>query len=232
MKKCSKCGETKDISEFHKSKQHSTGYKSQCKCCIKVSSLIYNDKNKDAISVKHKLYYQENCSKLKKQNKEWRNSDKGKVKTKEYYHNNKDKNKQSAKKWQHENKEYFNNYYKNKRINDISFKITTNLRRKTNKMVKGKYKTASTKELLGCDIENLRLHMKKQFYDRSTGEQMTWDNYGYYGWHIDHRLPCADFDLTDPEQQKECFHYTNLQPLWAEDNLAKSDKLNWTKGSI
>ena len=50
---------------------------------------------------------------------------------------------------------------------------------------------------------------------------MTWDNHGQ--WHIDHIKPCAKFDLTDKDQQKACFHYTNLQPLWKEDNLSKRD---------
>ena len=53
---------------------------------------------------------------------------------------------------------------------------------------------------------------------------VSWGNSSLEGWHIDHIRPCASFDLTDPEQQKQCFHYTNLQPLWAEDNLRKSDK--------
>ena len=51
---------------------------------------------------------------------------------------------------------------------------------------------------------------------------MTWDNHGE--WHIDHIRPCASFDFSDPQQQKECSHYSNLQPLWAKDNLSKSDK--------
>jgi DNA/RNA endonuclease G (NUC1) len=54
---------------------------------------------------------------------------------------------------------------------------------------------------------------------------MNWENYGKNGWHIDHIIPCASFDLTDPKQQKNCFHYTNLQPLWAADNIRKSDKI-------
>ena len=53
---------------------------------------------------------------------------------------------------------------------------------------------------------------------------MTWDNHAIDGWHIDHIRPCTSFDLTDPEQQRQCFHYTNLQPLWAFDNISKSDK--------
>jgi desulfoferrodoxin (superoxide reductase-like protein) len=54
---------------------------------------------------------------------------------------------------------------------------------------------------------------------------MNWDNYGRSGWHIDHIKPCASFDLTKKEEQLKCFHYTNLQPLWARENLIKSDKI-------
>lgn len=73
--------------------------------------------------------------------------------------------------------------------------------------------------LVGCSGEQLAAHLESLFVDG-----MTWQNYGKNGWHIDHKRPCASFDLTDPEQQKQCFHYTNLQPLWWWDNIAKSDK--------
>ena len=73
---------------------------------------------------------------------------------------------------------------------------------------------------MGCTTDELVAHLEKQF---TPG--MTWDNWAYRGWHIDHIRPCASFDLADPEQQRECFHYTNLQPLWAVDNMRKSD--NW-----
>ena len=79
-------------------------------------------------------------------------------------------------------------------------------------------KSKRTEELLGCTIEEAKAHLASLFTDG-----MSWDNHGE--WHIDHIRPCASFDLTDPEQQKQCCHYTNLQPLWAADNLAKSD--NW-----
>ena len=80
-------------------------------------------------------------------------------------------------------------------------------------------KRIKTMELLGCSIETCCQHLESKFQPG-----MTWENYGQHGWHIDHIRPCASFDLTDPEQQRECFHYTNLQPLWAEDNIRKSDK--------
>lgn len=75
-----------------------------------------------------------------------------------------------------------------------------------------------TLEFCGCTKAELIQHLEGQFRDG-----MSWDNYGKYGWHVDHIRPCSSFDLTDPEQQKQCFHYTNLQPLWAAENLSKGD---------
>ena len=81
----------------------------------------------------------------------------------------------------------------------------------------GKTESKSTARLIGCSIQKLMAHLERQF---TPG--MSWENYGYSGWHVDHRIPCAAFDLADPEQQRECFHYTNLQPLWADANFAKA----------
>jgi len=89
----------------------------------------------------------------------------------------------------------------------------------------GKNKSASTVELLGCSIEELKIYLQGFFQPG-----MTWDNYGNpdgdhkKSWHVDHIRPCASFDLSDPIEQRECFHYTNLQPLWGKDNLSKGDK--------
>lgn len=81
-----------------------------------------------------------------------------------------------------------------------------------------KVKTGKTLELTGCSKEELITHLETKFTDG-----MTWDNYGE--WHIDHIRPCASFDLEDPEEQKRCFHWTNLQPLWAQDNIRKGAKI-------
>jgi hypothetical protein len=78
------------------------------------------------------------------------------------------------------------------------------------------YKNQRTMEYIGCTVSFLYSYLESLFLPG-----MTWENKSE--WHIDHIRPCASFDLTDPEQQKQCFHYTNLQPLWAEDNLRKSD---------
>lgn len=79
-------------------------------------------------------------------------------------------------------------------------------------------KALKTIDLIGCSIAELKIWLENQF---KPG--MTWLNHSFGGWHIDHIIPCSAFDLTDEEQQRKCFHYTNLQPLWALDNLQKSD---------
>ncbi len=78
-------------------------------------------------------------------------------------------------------------------------------------------KECSTAELLGCSWGFFLQHLEKQFLPG-----MTWENRKL--WHIDHIRPCAAFDLTRPEEQRRCFHYSNLRPLWAKDNLVKNGK--------
>ena len=78
-------------------------------------------------------------------------------------------------------------------------------------------KSASMRELTGCSGAELVAHIEAQFQPG-----MSWQNHG--DWHLDHIRPCASFDLTDPAQQRECFHYSNLQPLWAADNISKGDR--------
>lgn len=77
-----------------------------------------------------------------------------------------------------------------------------------------------TTELIGCTPQFLRDHLEAQF---TPG--MSWDTYGTRGWHIDHKIPCASFNLLDQEQAKKCFHFTNLRPLWASENISKGDKI-------
>ena len=74
----------------------------------------------------------------------------------------------------------------------------------------------STMFLIGCEIDYLMYHIQCQFT-----KGMSWDNYGF--WHIDHKLPCVKFDLSKPIEQRKCFNFKNLQPLWAIDNIKKSD---------
>lgn len=116
------------------------------------------------------------------------------------------------------NRDKINSRHNNKYHSDINYKMKHNLKRRMNNAIKGHFKDCSTLKLLGCNLETVRQHLESKFT-----EGMSWDNYGK--WHIDHIMPCASFDLSDPEQQRKCFHYTNLQPLWAKDNMQKKDKV-------
>lgn len=86
-------------------------------------------------------------------------------------------------------------------------------------------KSDSSFNLIGCPVEFVMGWLESKFQ-----EGMSWENYGrpdgdhFSGWHIDHVKPCSSFDLSDPEEQKKCFHYTNLQPLWAIDNMKKGNR--------
>ena len=81
-------------------------------------------------------------------------------------------------------------------------------------------KSKRIRELLGATIPEVKEHLEKRF---KPG--MSWDNYGFYGWHVDHIRPLISFDLTKEEEQKKAFHYTNLQPLWAKENQQKRSKI-------
>ncbi len=113
---------------------------------------------------------------------------------------------------------------------DANFRIMCKLRSSIGTTIKrytGRQKAHKTTELIGCSIEFFRGWIESKFQ-----QGMTWDNHGKLTWHIDHKIPCAEFDLRDPAQQKQCFHYTNLQPLWALDNLRKSDSLDYVINSV
>jgi len=110
------------------------------------------------------------------------------------------------------------------------FRLAENVRKRIIRYLKGirGRKFGKTNELLGCNWKFLKKHLESQFYIRKkNNEEMTWNNYGK--WHVDHIIPLSSFDLTIKDQQFKACHYTNLQPLWSEDNIEKNDQLNWSK---
>ena len=126
--------------------------------------------------------------------------------------------------WRTTNKEHFSeyikNYNKNKTESDPLFKLIKNVRCRVSEFLKGRklQKNNRTFNIVGCTPIKLKTYLEEQFVDG-----MSWNNYGIYGWHIDHIIPLSSAK-TEEEIFKLC-HYTNLQPLWAVDNLKKSNKL-------
>jgi hypothetical protein len=108
----------------------------------------------------------------------------------------------------------------------LEVRLADNLRGRLNSALKNNQKKGSAIRDLGCSIVELKHYLAARFYPNlQTAEQMTWENYGFRGWHIDHIIPLSSFNLTNSEQLIKACHYTNLQPLWAKDNLRKSDKI-------
>ena len=152
----------------------------------------------------------------KKAGKKYKASEKGKAAQKKYY----DKNQPSLTR-----KSVIRRTAQRKINPHVKIRDNLSLRMRLALKEQNLTKRNTTNELVGCSIKFLKRYLEKQFYPHpSTGEMMTWKNHNIKGWHIDHIRPCSSFDLSIPEQQKECFNYKNLQPLWARENIIKSNK--------
>ena len=187
---------------------------------VKLQSKDWYEVNKDKKKNYIKSYRKNNKHKIKTYGKKYRKLNKDKIKSrgKLYRAVNKDKIITRIKNWQKINKDKINRrqtiYRRKKLKTDVQFKLACRLRNR----IWDSLKSGSAVKDLGCTIDELKTYLESKF---QTG--MTWDNWSKDGWHIDHIKPLASFDLSDRKQLLEACHYTNLQPLWAKDNLAKSD---------
>lgn len=211
---CCRCNITKDIDEFSNRKTSKDGKRSSCKKCDSEDIKKWRELNKENVKSQKQRYnikYKE------------RNLDRWK----KYNENNSEKHLERSRIWRENNKNYPTEFYQKNKIilmdrikerkkNNPIFKLKTLYRSKTNKILGNN--RDETFEIIGCTPQSLKEHLERQFKDG-----MTWENHGLYGWHIDHIIPLSSAK-TEEELYKLC-HYTNLQPLWAKDNLAKSNKL-------
>lgn len=134
--------------------------------------------------------------------------------------------KERVKRWRQDNikkfRAYKREYIKSRRKSDVQVKLRDTLRCRIRIAIKAGKKSGSAVKDLGCSLGEFKLYLESKFQPG-----MTWDNYGHDGWHIDHIIPLAHFDLTDREQFLIACNYKNMQPLWAKDNFYKNDKLNF-----
>jgi hypothetical protein len=253
-KVCNKCNLEKQITDFYKDKQKKDGLTSICKICKNNILKIYKEQNPDKVKESKRKEYLKNIEKYRNQNKKWKNEnpdymikylknyyDENKQqlleKQKKYYESNKDsilkkcqeyvnknceKTSKNQKEYRDKNKErlqkYINQYRKERRQTDVIFTLRENLGHRTRQIFKhfNTEKKDKTFDIVGCSPEFLKEHLETQFTDG-----MSWDNRSE--WHIDHIIPLSSAK-TEDELYKLC-HYKNLQPLWAEDNLKKSNKI-------
>jgi hypothetical protein len=121
-------------------------------------------------------------------------------------------------------RKYEREYRYSRRQEDMFFKIKGNLSSRLSDLIQNRGLGERTVELLGCDKDTFLNHLKSQFT-----EGMTWENYGLKGWHVDHIIPISSYDLTNEDEVKKACHYSNLQPLWWQDNLEKGNKIRTLK---
>lgn len=178
-------------------------------------------KNPEDQKQQQRRYREANRERLKEYQRQWyiNNQEEEKVKRKQYYQENKEQISQREKQYKQRNKQKVNQYRYDRYHSDLQYKLSSLLRCRLEKVINGKQKTGSAVHDLGCTLPELIQHIEQQFT-----EDMTWDNWSRTGWHLDHIKPLSLFDLTDPEQYKQAAHYTNLQPLWAHDNLSKGNR--------
>ena len=207
MKHCCGCKTLKEFSEFNKCKTGKFGLHNHCRDCQKTArrkfylNNIENEKQKSKVYIKseqaiqtRRKYYSINKKEVLRKNRGRRCTPKAR---------------QLANKAR--NFQYHNN---------LSFRISVNLRSRIRQAIAQNKKCDHTKNLLGCTLDEFKAYLESKF---QAG--MTWENYSYRGWHIDHIRPCSSFDLSDTEQQRQCFHYTNLQPMWCLENIGKGSKI-------
>jgi len=172
-----------------------------CRVCEKDYPLEFFHKNHNKYRKDCKL-----CRNIYNQNWRKRNLEKSQA-----YH------KEHKKKWRLKNKEKIKLYWDNKLKNDIQYKLLHYLRGRLRVALKNNYKTGSAVKDLGCSILEFKQYLETKF---QSG--MTWENQGQ--WHIDHIKPLSSFNLNERDQLLQACHYTNLQPLWAIDNVRKSNR--------
>ena len=253
-KVCSKCKVEKNVCEFYRDKQKNDGLTSNCKICKNKSVQFYKQENPEKVKLSkqkeykknfekyrknkqkwnmvnpdymvdyQKKYYNKNKEELLNKNKNYYESNKDEIikKQKEYVKNNQEKTLKNQKEYRLRNKkkiqEYLNQYKRKRREFDIIFSLKEKLSHRTRQIFKHftTDKKDKTFDIVGCSPEFLKEHLESQFTDG-----MSWDNRSE--WHIDHIIPLSSAK-TEDELYKLC-HYENLQPLWAEDNLKKSNKI-------
>jgi hypothetical protein len=195
-KVCRKCKEEKDVSDFYKNSHSKDGLRSNCKICQNKNSTNWRTSNVEKYNEIQKKFKTRNPNATNISSLKWKNKNKDRCREKS------------------------NLYKKNKYKNDINYRLEKNLRNRLNEFFFNRGYTKKNRfiEFLGCDIEFLKNYLESKFQP-----SMTWENKGFYGWHIDHIIPLSSAK-TDEELYKLC-HYSNLQPLWANENLSKGSKI-------
>lgn len=219
-KVCKNCKIIKPISDFYKKR---TAFNARCKQCL--IAAYPRDKEKSNRSAR--MRYQLNKTKNQERRKLYRikNKEKAQLAEKQYRIKNKELVNARSRSWRERNKQYdsLRNsiYQKKRRQTDINYALKIKLRNRLRDALRGNFKIGSSVRDLGCSIDFFKSYLQSKF---EPG--MTWENQGRSRgqWQIDHIIPLSSFDLTKREEFLKACHYSNMQPLWMEQNNAKHNR--------
>jgi hypothetical protein len=210
MKKCIRCQTIKNIDDFHLDKTEKDGHTFYCKQCNRERAKAWGKENPDKRKKAYQLWAKKNPDRVKFGRDKWRNEniDKTRLAVKSWQINYPERAKVSCKK---------NN---EKRRSTIKGKLDHRMSTAILRVLRGEKAGTHWEVLVGYDVSRLMKSIEKQFK-----EDMSWSNYGK--WHIDHKIPLTAFNYERPEDIdfKRCWSLKNLQPLWAKENISKSDKV-------
>ncbi len=217
-KRCTKCNTVKPLDLFYKNNKKNR-YFSSCKICYNKQEKERKDKNRDEINKKARKQYKKRMATEEGRKRKRENWKKAAKKAYKKLRSTPEGRKQ-IKVWSAKARKqpgYLRKVEENRKKryqSDPKFVMCCRLRGRIHHALKGKTKVATTLKLTGCSWDFLMQHIESQFV-----EGMSWEN--RHLWHLDHIRPCSSFNLLEESEQRECFHYSNLQPLWAQDNLKK-----------
>lgn len=241
-KKCPKCKKVKQIDKFGNRKKNKDGKRYQCKKCesiYKKERYLNNIdrerkkgrdryfKNRERYNATNKLWRQNNPDKAKAATAAWRNTNPEKVKEthrkacRKYYKKNPGKTMEWVKNNPEKRKASVRRYYEKCRARPMA-RLNSSISALMRFYLKNNKGGVHWEKLVGFTLKQLKKHLEKQFENG-----MTWENYGRKGWQVDHKIPVSVFNFVKPEDDdfKRCWSLKNLQPMWAKENIVKSNNL-------
>lgn len=237
LKRCNCCHEIKSLEgfSFHISKiSGKKCYSFACKKCAAARALRYKTENPDKVRESRKKTYAKHRDKMLLRSAKYHRTAKARAKQRDWERRNREKVNFKSKLYRLSHKEKrreiavayrqrLNKRQKERKLDDPNYRIKCSLRNRFWQSLKLQHgiKQCSFDEYIGCALSELRDHIESLWRDG-----MSWDNYGKGDgkWNIDHIIPCDDFDLTQRDEQLRCYHYSNLQPMWAIENARKGNK--------
>lgn len=226
MKKCNKCGEEKQVNLFYRDASKQDGLTTLCKDCKKEAKNGYASKNRKMLAKKSREYRIANLSACRERERKYsiENREKRNKKVNKFFLENPEKKKIYIKRYKEKPgvksriQERQRTYESKKRSECPIYRLRQICRSRLHMALKSKglKKKTRTFDTIGCSPEDLKKHIENQFTDG-----MSWDNHGE--WHIDHIKPLSSGETE--EDILKLSHYSNLQPLWAEENFSKGCKI-------